>query len=270
MAFAKIADSVNNDAYVTAMPERVRMNRIESTAAAAEHPGGPQVSDHQGELSDGKGPSAMLRGAKLGGTRVAAAKLRNAGIIGLFAMVMLVPKIVHLRRNARSWFAFRIVLAVAGASFVLLPLALWDSYLLAVVGLGMFITAILLPSARPDTTADEKARELGALVVVNGGEYQPGNAAAAGVELYTGVENIWALDKHFQPLLVIPVRELTSARAEGRSGEWYLRLRWADHAAEFSYRGIFAEHLARVAEATVQSVMRPALPVLPQRRAASA
>jgi len=197
-------------------------------------------------------------------------RMRNAGIVGLFALALVIPKIIHLRRNERSWFAFRIALGLGGASFVLLPLALWDSYLLSVVGLAMFITAILLPSARPDTTADEKARELGALVVVNGGEYQPGNAPAAPVQLFTGVENIWALDEHFRPLLVIPVRELTAVRVEYAANVWCLRLRWADHAAEFSYRGIFAEHLAHVAESTLQSVMRPGLPVIPQRRAASA
>jgi hypothetical protein len=208
--------------------------------------------------------------AKISVTRRAYTRLRNAGIVGLFAIALLVPKIIHLRRNQRSWFAFRIALALVGASLVLLPLALWNSYLLSVVGLAMFIAAILLPSARPDTTADEKARELGALVVVNGGEYQPGNAPASRAMLYTGVENIWALDEHFQPLLVIPVRELTVANAEFASGAWYLRLCWADHSAELTYRGIFAEHLAHVAESTVQSVMRPALPVIPQRRAASA
>jgi hypothetical protein len=208
--------------------------------------------------------------AKTPAVRLAFTRLRNAGIVGLFAIALLIPKIMHLRRNEGSWFFFRILLGVLGASFVLLPLALWKSYLLSVVGLAMFITAILLPSARADTTADEKARELGALVVVNGGEYQPGNAPAARAMLYAGVENIWALDQHFQPLLVIPVRELTVARAELAAGVWYLRLRWADHAAELSYRGIFAEHLARVAESTVQSVMRPTLPVLPRRRAASA
>src|SRR5271154_597481 len=199
--------------------------------------------------------------AKIPGSKLAYTRLRNAAIVGLFAVALLIPKIIPLRRNEGPWFAFRIALAIVGASFVLLPLALWDSYLLSVVGLAMFIAAILLPSARPDTTADEKARELGALVVVNGGEYQPGNAAAASVQLYTGVENIWALDEHFQPLLVIPVRELQSARAENSAGAWYLRIAWADHSAEFSYRGIFAEHLARVAENTLRSVMRPALPV---------
>jgi hypothetical protein len=221
------------------------------------------------------GNSARLSAARSPGKvpagKLTLTRLRNAGIVVLFAAALLIPKIIHLRRSARSWFAFRIALGMVGASLVLLPLALWQSYLLAVVGLAMFTSAILLPSARPDTTADEKARELGALVVVNGGEYQPGNAPAASVQLYTGVENIWALDQHFQPLLVIPVRELTFAQAEGVSGGWFLRLRWADHSAEFSYRGIFGEHLARVAESTLHGVMRPALPVLPQRsRAASA
>ena len=234
---------------------RSRMTTESNSAAPLEHTSGRNL---------------QLHGTKVPAKKFAYARLRNAGIVSLFAIALLIPKIVHLRRSTRSWFAFRIALAVVGASFVLLPLALWDSYLLAVVGLAMFITAILLPSARPDTTADEKARELGALVVVNGGEYQPGNAPASRVMLYTGVENIWALDEHFQPLLVIPVRELTAAKAESAAGSWYLRLRWADHTAELSYRGIFGEHLAHVAEGTVQSVMRPALPVIPQRRAASA
>jgi hypothetical protein len=207
---------------------------------------------------------------KLPSEKLLLTRVRNTAIIALFALALLIPTIIHLRRSERSWFAFRIVLGMFGASLVLLPLALWGSYLLAVVGLAMFVGAILLPSARPDTTADEKARELGALVVVNGGEYQPGNAPSAPVRLFTGVENIWALDRHFQPLLVIPVRELTIAKAENHTGVWLLRLRWADHSADFTYRGIFAEHLARVAESTLHSVMRPALPVIPQRRAASA
>jgi hypothetical protein len=75
----------------------------------------------------------------------------------------------------------------------------------------------------------------------------------------------------FHPLAVISVPELISARAEEMQGQWVLRVRWADRTAVFAYSGVFAEHLARVAESTVQSVMRPTLPVLPQRsRAANA
>lgn len=197
-------------------------------------------------------------------------RLRNLAIGALFALVLLVPKFLHLRRNPRAWLLFRIVLGFAGAALVVLPLSLWNNWLASIAGLALFLLAALMPGAKPDTSADEKARELGAFVVVNGGRYFPGNAPPAVAQLFVGAEHVWALDSHFQPLVVIPVAEITSARAEELDDRWLVRIRWADHHAEFVYRGIFAEHLARVAESTLRSVMRPSLPVLPQRRAASA
>ena len=197
-------------------------------------------------------------------------RLRNAAIGALFALVLLIPKLVHLRRNPRTWLLFRIVLGFAGAALVVVPLGLWNNWLASIAGLALFLIAALLPPAKPDTTTDEKARELGAFVVVNGGRYFPGNAPPAGAQLFVGAEHVWALDAHFQPLVVIPVAEMSSARVEEFDDRWLVHIRWADHHAEFVYRGIFAEHLARVAESTLRSVMRPSLPVLPQRRAASA
>jgi len=197
-------------------------------------------------------------------------RLRHLAVGALFALVLLIPKILQVRRNPRSWMLIRIFLGVTGAALVVLPLGWGASFVPAIVGLAMFISAILLPPGKPDTNADDKARELGALFVVNGGRYQPGRAPSAAVQLFVGSERIWALDRRFQPLLEIPVSEITVACAEESEESWRLRLTWANHAVEFSYGGIFAEHLARVAEATVRSVMRPALPVLPQSRAASA
>jgi hypothetical protein len=197
-------------------------------------------------------------------------RLRHLAVGTLFALVLLIPKILHVRRNPRSWMLFRISLAIAGAALVVLPLGAWSSYVPAIVGLAMFISAILLPPAKPVTTAGDKARELGTLVVVNGGSFQPARAASAAVQLFVGAETVWVLGRRFQPLLEIPVSEITAACAEESEESWRLRIAWANHTAEFSYGGIFAEHLARVAETTIRSVMRPALPVLPQRRAASA
>ena len=197
-------------------------------------------------------------------------RLRQLAVGTLFALVLLIPKMLHVRRNPRSWMVLRIFLGVAGAALVLLPLGLWTSFVPAIVGLAMFISAILLPPAKPDTNADDKAHELGALVVVNGGRFQPGGAPSAAVQVFVGAESIWVLDRSFQPLLEIPVSEITAASAEQSEESWRLRIAWAGHAAEFSYGGIFAEHLARVAESTIRSVMRPAFPVLPQRRAAGA
>ena len=198
-----------------------------------------------------------------------AAKLRKTAIDAGFAVVLLIPKVLSLRRDERSWVIFRLVLGVFGAALVVLPIGFFGSYFLALAGLAAFIVAILLPPPKATSGVDDKARELGALVVVDGGTFQSGSFAVP-VQLFVGSQNVWALEADFHPLLVIPVTELISAQAEELDGQWMLRLRWADRSAIFSYSGLFAENLARTAESTVQSVMHPSVPVLPRRRAASA
>src|SRR6266849_7429856 len=197
-------------------------------------------------------------------------RLRHLAVGVLFALVLLIPKLLHLRRDARSWMLLRIFLGVAGAALVILPLGAWSSYAPAIVGLTMFVSAILLPPAKPVTNADDKARELGALVVVNGGRFKLGDAAPFAAQLFVGAEQISVRDSRRQSFLEIPVSEITSAQAKESHGRWFLRINWGNQTAAFAYEGVFSEHLARVAETTIQSVMRPALPVLPQRRAAGA
>jgi hypothetical protein len=228
------------------------------------------------------------------------ARLRNFGVGALFALVLLVPKLLNIRRDPRSWLAFRVLLALTGASLVILPLSLWNSWHAAIAGLAMFLAAVLLPAAKPDTTLADTAAQLGALVIVNGGVYraekgqaergqlengrlenvrvrkaqlgnaQLENAPASAVQLFVCPERVWALDSHLHPLLVIPTAQISSATATESAGHWTLRIRWSEHAADFHYHGIFAEHLARVAESTLRSVIHPALPVLPRKRAATA
>ena len=197
-------------------------------------------------------------------------RLRHLAVGTLFALVLLIPKIMRVRRNPRSWMLFRIFLGIAGAAMVVLPLGMGAGFVPATAGLAMFSSSILLPPAKPYTSADDKARELGSLVVVNGGRFQPANTPSAPVQLFVGAESVWVLDRRLQPLLEIPVGEITAAGAEQSEESWRLRMTWASHSVDFSYHGIFAEHLARVAETTIRAVLRPALPVLPQRRAAGA
>jgi len=199
-----------------------------------------------------------------------APRFHNVSIHALFALAQLARNLLHLRRNPRSWLLFRIALGFAGAALVILPLSLWNSWTAGIAGLAMFTAAILLPPAKTGTSADRKARELGAVAMLDGGKYQPGNAPAAAVRIFASAENIWALDSRFQPLLVIPTAQISSVRAEESAGRWNLQIRWLDHTAEFSYRGIFAEHLARRAESSLRAVMPAALPVAPKRRAAGA
>ena len=197
-------------------------------------------------------------------------RLRHLAVGVLFALVLLIPKILHARRNPRSWMLFRIFLGVAGAALVILPLGAWSSYAPAIAGLLLFVSAILLPPAKPVTNVGDKARELGALVVVNGGRFKLGDAASFGTQLFVGAQQVSVRDSRLQSFLEIPISEITSAQAKESQGRWFLRVNWGNKTAAFAYDGVFAEHLARVAETTIQSVMRPALPVLPQRRAAGA
>jgi hypothetical protein len=203
-------------------------------------------------------------------TANAFARLQKMFIGALFAGVLLVPKILNLRRDERSWTVFRVLLGITGAGLVILPLAFWNSWLAAIAGLAMFITAALLPPAIANVTADDKARELGALVVVNGGKFRMSNGVAAPVHLLVGTENIWALDSHLQTRLIIPVTEVTSVYSEEAENGWVVRLRRPENVEEFAYRGVFAEHFAKVAENTIHGVMRPGQPLPQKARAARA
>src|SRR6266702_7968593 len=78
-------------------------------------------------------------------------RLRHLAIGTLFALVLLIPKILHVRRNPRSWMLFRIFLGVAGAALVILPLGAWSGFAPAIIGLVLFVGAILLPPAKPVT-----------------------------------------------------------------------------------------------------------------------
>jgi hypothetical protein len=202
--------------------------------------------------------------------QASASRFPNFFIHILYALSHLAYNLLHLRRNPRSWQLFRIALGLAGAALVILPLSLWYSWTAGIVGMAMFTAAILLPRANTEPLANRKARELGAPLVLDGGEYQPGNAPAAAVQIFVSAENIWALDSRFQPLLVIPAPEISSVRAEESSGGWNLRIRWLDHTAEFSYRGIFAELLARRAESSLRAALPEAPPAPQKRRAAGA
>jgi hypothetical protein len=196
---------------------------------------------------------------------------RDVFVGALLAISSFATKILHVRRSARSWMLFRVFLGVAGAALVLVPLTSWNSYVLPIAGLVLFVSAILLPPAKPQMSADAKAHELGASAVVDGGKFLPMDATSSvAVQLFVGTAYVSVLDANFQSLLEIPTSELTSARAAPEEKGWLLELAWAENAAEFSYRGIFAEHLARLAEAALQSVMRPAIAVTPKSRAASA
>src|SRR5260370_13053090 len=76
-------------------------------------------------------------------------RLRQLAVAVLFALVLLIPKILHLRRNPRSWMLFRIFLGVAGAALVIVPVGLGTSFLPPVICLALFIHPIqIIPGTK--------------------------------------------------------------------------------------------------------------------------
>jgi hypothetical protein len=197
---------------------------------------------------------------------------RLRGFLGaaFFLALRRFPRLLRFHRNESSWALFRVGLACFGAALVVLPLSLWNGWMTAIFGLVLFVVAILLPPAELESSTDRKARELGAQTVVSGGEYQPGNAPAASVRLFVSPEHVWALDAHFHPLVVIAVTEISRMRVEPAASGWLLQVRWADHKAEFSYHGIFAERFARLAEESILAANPSAANVVRKQRAAGA
>jgi hypothetical protein len=197
---------------------------------------------------------------------------RLRGFLGaaLFLALRRFPRLLQLHRNKNSWALFRFALACLGAAVVVLPLSLWHGWITAIFGLALFVIAVLLPPAEPESSTDRKARELGAQTVVSGGEYQPGNAPAATVRLFISPEHVWALDGHFHPLVVIPVTEISRMRLEPAPSGWLLQVRWGDHKAEFSYHGIFAERFAKLAQESILAANPSAASMVRKHRAAGA
>jgi len=176
-----------------------------------------------------------------------------------------------LPRNSRSWSFFRFALGLAGAAFVLLPVTSGNNYALSLIGLVMFVVAILLPAAKPQTRVDIKAHELGAISVVDGGRIRFRNSASSvRVRLFVAWERISVLDANLRSLFEIPASEIVAAHVAKAEKRWVLELRWAGCTANFFYSGIFAQRRSLAAESDIRRVIRPAVPAPVQRRAASA
>jgi hypothetical protein len=182
-------------------------------------------------------------------------KLRDFCGDAIFLASQRFPRLLQLHRNERSWALFRVALGVFGAALVVLPLSLWSGWFTALFGMAFFILSILLPPAAVESDTDQRARELGARTVVSGGEYQPGNAPAAQVQLFISPAHVWAIDKNLEPLLVIPAPAISSLRMEADEERWLLLIRWDDHKAEFAFEGFFAERLASLAEKSIRTAL---------------
>jgi len=180
----------------------------------------------------------------------------------LFALVLLVPKALGLRRRRKVWNALRFLVAVSGAFLVGMSKSAPSGSLVPWLGLLLILIAVFVRPEKKEKPMDVRARELGALVVVNGGQFRGAENKPVPAQLFVAPERVHVLDSQQQILLEIPLGAVSSLRVEPAANGWKLLVAWNQSLAEFYYDGVFAEHLARVAEATLRSQLRRELPVI--------
>jgi len=197
------------------------------------------------------------------------ARFRESVADSVFFVTRNFPKVWTLRSTPRAWTAFRILLGVAGAALVVLPLSLWNAWAFAPVGLALFMLAVLLPPLLRDRGTKRTIEQLGAYLVLDGGTFSgatdasgSGASDSSGMEKFQAVNfyltptRIWALDGELRPMVVMPANEISMATAFPSESDWILRVRWQQNSAEFIFDGLFAERRARIAEAGLRHLIQ--------------
>jgi len=195
------------------------------------------------------------------GFRATAVRLRRAVLWMIFGSILMIPKVNRLRRHTRAWTLCRFVAGFAGAAMIVAGAAGKHELTIA-LGSVLLVLGLFLPAERLKLSVDARARELGALVVVDGGVYSAGGEPPHRAKLFIGSERLWVLNSGLAVLSEIPLQSLRDVILEPAGSDWKLRLDGGPSAAEFLYRGNFAEHLARVANETLRSRLHRELPVL--------
>jgi hypothetical protein len=193
---------------------------------------------------------------------------KRAAIGVLFFLILLIPRFRRLRRRVWAWSLVR------GIAVVLGGVLLWR-YAPAGAGFflgGLFLVAFgVLVHAKPQTqSVEEKARQLGALVVLNGGTFVPARGPAhPNAQIFVFPERLLVLNGRQEAAAEIPLVGLrcyaahpASSAAVEEGKPWDFEIVGESVSARFRYEGFFAEHLARVAETTLRHLLRKDLPVL--------
>jgi len=191
-------------------------------------------------------------------------RMKRFALFVLFATILLVPKFLGLRRRPLLWNVLRFLAAVIGAFLIADKTGSLPSLL---TGFLLFVLALAVRPAKQEKSVDEQARDLGALIALNGGHLCATGEKPRPARLFVASERLHVLDPAHCPLLEIAWSAISSVRAEAMASGWRLLVAWNETgpqpgAAEFHYQGFFAEHLARTAETTLRDQLRRELPVI--------
>jgi len=202
--------------------------------------------------------------------------LKKGALSVLFAAILVIPKVRALRRKIWEWSAVRIAVALLGCLLGWRYKHANGGVADLVVGVALMAFGLLVRAKPEPKSVDAQARELDALVVLNGGAFIPAGSERPSclVSIFVNPDRLFVVDEREHSVEEIPlirVRELTSrpALAEGESEAeaqtWDLEITWESkdmRTVRFRYDGVFAEHLARVAETTIRNLLRKELPII--------
>ena len=204
--------------------------------------------------------------------------IRKAALSVLFAVILVLPNI-RRRRKIWEWSAVRILAASVGCLLGWRYRNANGGIVDLVAGVALMAFGLLVRAKPEAKSVDAQARELDALVVLNGGAFIPaGNERPSRlVNIFVNPDRLFVVDEQEHTLEEIPlvrVRELdvrpvpSQGESEAEAQTWDLVMTWESkemRTTRFRYDGFFGEHLARVAETTVRNVLRRELPVLKSR-----
>lgn len=206
---------------------------------------------------------------------------KQAAMSLLFTIVLVIPRVRRVRRKARAWITIRLAEMLVGACLVWRFSRGNAGVVQLVCGLALIASGLLV-AARPEMRpVDALARDLNALVVLNGGTFISAIPAAEGkgepgrdARIFVNPERLLVLGGHDRSLAEIPLAAvrhlavrpvLVEPRTASEGKPWHLEITWQSsnlQTATFRFGGFFAEHLARVAETTLRNLLKNDLPVL--------
>jgi len=202
--------------------------------------------------------------------------IKKAALSVLFTAILIIPRIRALRRKIWEWSAVRLLVAALGCLLAWRYKHAQGGLVDLVFGIVLMAFGLLVRAKPQAKSVDALARELDALVVLNGGAFIPPGADHPSrlVSIFVNPDRLFVVDERehtIEEIPVVRVREL-EVRAVTGPGEpkaeaqtWDLAITWESaemRTAHFRYDGVFAEHLARVAENTVRNLLRKELPIL--------
>ena len=200
---------------------------------------------------------------------------KQVGLFLLFGTMLMMPPLRRLRRRVWAWSAVRVMVAACGV-WLVWRFARAGAGAVTLAGGMVTLAFSLLVRAQPETkSADALARELNALIVLNGGTFRksPGSAPVSEARIFVLPKQIAVLGRRDERLGEIPfakVRDIAVTPDAGAGHHpqlWKVEIHWSTEGpgtTSFLYNGVFAEHLARVTEATLRSQWKKELPIVAQ------